>query len=100
MILAVIPMMHAAMARIFLTVLAPPHASDGPPPLFVTIPPGLVVDLLFVVAMIYDWRTRGRVHPAYLIGVPFVVASQLLTPAIGDSAAWMSTARALEGLMG
>lgn len=101
MILAVIPMMHAAMARVFLTLLAPPHAADGPPPpLFVTIPPGLTVDLLLVAAMIYDWRTRGRVHPAYLIGVPFVVASQLLIPAIGDSAAWMTTARALEGLMG
>ena len=101
MILAVIPMMHAAMARVFLTALAPPHAADDPPPpLFVTIPPGLAVDLLLVVAMIYDWRTRGRVHPAYLIGVPFVVASQLLTPAIGASAAWATASRALEGLMG
>ncbi|MGI4879677.1 MAG: hypothetical protein ACRYG4_19550 [Janthinobacterium lividum] len=101
MIMAVIPMMHAAMARVFLTLLAPPHAADGPPPpLFVTVPPGLTVDLLLVAAMIYDWRTRGRVHPAYLVGVPFVVASQLLIPAIGDSAAWMTAARALEGLMG
>lgn len=102
MILTMIPFAQAAAARIFLTVMAPGGGgAPGPaPPLVVTIPPGLTVDLLIAVAMIYDWRTRGRVHPAYLLGLPFLVASQLLTPAIGASSAWMSAAHGIEHLMG
>lgn len=38
--------------------------------MFVSVLPGLTVDLLIVVAMIYDRRTRGRVHPAFLVGLP------------------------------
>jgi len=102
MILAAIPVLQAAMARVFLAVLAPPATSIvGPaPPVFITIPPGLAIDLLVVAAMIYDWRTRRRVHPVYLFGLPFLLISQIAVVPIGASAAWMSAATAIEHLLG
>ena len=67
MLLAGISLLDAAVARWFLTFLAPPGPL-GPPPVPVTIPPALVAYLLLVVAMIFDWRTRGRPHPVYVYG--------------------------------
>jgi hypothetical protein len=91
--------MTPALARVFLTLFAPPGAS-GPPPPFVAIPPSLVADLLIVVAVIYDWRTRGRPHKAYIYGGLALLAEQLLSVPFSETQAWMSTARFLEGLAG
>ena len=99
MILSMLPLMQAATARIFLTFFAPPGAV-GPPPVFVAVPPGLLVCLLGVVAMVHDWRTQGKVHRVYLIGLPIVVAQILLSVPVGASAQWMAIARAVEGLAG
>lgn len=97
MLLAMIPPMQAAMARPFMVLFSPPGAV-GPPPVFVAIPPGLTVDLLIVAAMIHDWRTRGRPHPVYIAGGLLILAQQLLTVPIGQSATWMSVARWVEHL--
>ena len=67
MLLAGISLLDAAVARWFLTFLAPP-GPPGPPPVAVTIPPALVAYLLLVVAIVHDWRTRGRPHPVYVYG--------------------------------
>src|ERR1700694_4202257 len=64
MTLLMIGMMPPAIARVFLTLFAPPGV-EGPPPPFVSVPPALAADLFLVVAMVYDWRTRGRPHPGY-----------------------------------
>ena len=61
--------LQAAVGRWFVLFLAPataPGVAVSPPPVFVTVMPGLVVDLLIVAGMIYDWRTRGRVPPRLL----------------------------------
>ncbi|MCC7268692.1 MAG: hypothetical protein IT546_15325 [Caulobacteraceae bacterium] len=99
MILASVPLAQAATARIFQVAMTPPGAV-GPPPVFVSLPPGLVVDLLIVAAMIYDWRTRGRPHPVYLIGGAVILAVQLLVIPVSGTPAWMSIARGVEGLTG
>lgn len=99
MVLASVPMLQAAMARIFLTLLAPP-GQVGPPPMIVTVAPGAVVDLLLVAAMVYDKRTRGRIHPVYLIGVPLVVLKQLLVIPLSESQAWLELVIRLEALAG
>jgi hypothetical protein len=94
-------LMIPAIARVFLTLLAPPGAArDAPPPAFVSIPPGLVAGLLIVVAVVYDWRTRGRPHKVYVYGGLVVVLANILTVAFASTQLWMSTARFLESLGG
>ena len=69
MLLAGISLLDAAVARWFLTFLAPPGPL-GPPPVPVTIPPAFVAYLLLVVAIVFDWRTRGRPHPGLCLRRP------------------------------
>jgi len=99
MFLIMVGFMHPAIARVMLTLFAPPGA-QGPPPVFVALPPGLVADLLLVVAMIYDWRTRGRPHKVYVYGGLTLLAVQFLMVPISATHTWMSIARFLEGLAG
>lgn len=99
MILASIPLMHAATARVFATLFAPPDAK-GPPPVFVSVPPGLLVDLLVVAAIVHDWRTRGRPHPVYLIGLPLLIANQVLDVPLSGTALWMTVAGWVHALGG
>lgn len=101
MTLLMAAMMTPAIARVFLTFLAPAGAAaGGPPPPFVSMPPSLVADLFIVVAIVHDWRTRGRPHPAYLVGGAILLAQQMLTPLFATTATWMSIARAFESLAG
>ncbi|MDR6625307.1 hypothetical protein [Caulobacter segnis] len=97
MLLAMIPPMQAATARVFMVLFAPP-GMVGPPPVFVSVPPGLAVDLLIVAAMIFDWRTRGRPHPVYWIGGGLLLAQQVLVLPLSQSPAWMAFARWVESL--
>jgi hypothetical protein len=99
MILAMLPLMQAAMARLFATAMTPPGVI-GPPPVFVAVPPGLTIDLLLVAAIVYDWRTRGRPHPVYLIGGAILLAQQILVVPISATPAWRSAARWVESLTG
>jgi hypothetical protein len=91
MLLAGISILDAAVARWFLTFLAPP-GPPGPPPVIVTIPPALVACLLLVVAMVHDWRTRGRPHRVYVIGGIALVAVKILNLPISTTHAWHSIA--------
>ena len=91
MLLAGISLLDAAVARWFLTFLAPP-GPPGPPPVFVTILPALVAYLLLVVAIVHDWRTRGRPHPVYVYGGIALLAVKLLNWPISTTSAWHSLA--------
>ena len=87
MLLAAISILDAAVARWFLTFLAPP-GTVGPPPVAVTIPPALVAYLLIVVALVFDWRVRGRPHAVYVIGGTALVALKVLSLPISASEYW------------
>ena len=91
MLLAGISILDAAVARWFLTFLAPP-GPPGPPPVPVTIAPAVVASLLLVVAMVRDWRTDGRVHPVYIYGTLALLAVKVLNWPISETAAWHSFA--------
>jgi hypothetical protein len=67
---------------------------------FVSVPPGLAVDLLLVAAIVYDWRTRGRPHPVYLIGGALLLANQLLAVPISATPAWTAIATWVQSLAG
>jgi hypothetical protein len=92
-------MMTPAVARVFLTLFAPPGAS-GPPPPFVSIPPSIVGDLCVVAAMIYDWRTRGRPHSAYVYGLILLIVQPIVTVMMANTDTWLNIAASLEKLGG
>jgi hypothetical protein len=48
--------------------------------------------------MLYDWRTRGRVHRVWLVGGALVVASQVAMMAVMGTAWWHSFAQGMAAL--
>ena len=106
-LLLTISMLGAPIARWFLTFLAPPPPPPIPglpvinlPPVSVTIAPALVGDLLLLVAIAYDWRAFGRVHPVYWIGGAILLLLQLTVVPVSESAAWQAIAHAIGHLAG
>ena len=87
MLLAGISILDAAVARWFICLSGAP-GPPGPPPVAVTIAPAYVAYLLLVVAIVFDWRTRGRPHPVYIYGGIALVALKLLNLPISMSAGW------------
>jgi hypothetical protein len=87
MLLAGISILDAAVARWFLTFLAP-AGPPGPPPVEITIIPALVAYLLLVPAIIFDWRSQGRAHPVYIYGGIALLAVKLLNWPISITPAW------------
>ena len=87
MLLAGISILDAAVARWFMTFLAPP-GPPGPPPVAMAIPPAFVAYLLLVVAIVHDWRTRGKPHAVYVIGGLVLIAIKLLNLPISTTHAW------------
>lgn len=90
MLVATASILDAAIARWFLTFLAPPPVPGASPvpPVGVAIPPALLCDLFIVAGIVHDWRTRGRPHPVYLIAGAAVLAEQLLRAPISTTVMW------------
>jgi hypothetical protein len=55
------------------------------------------VDVLVLAAAVHDRLAFGRVHPVYRIGLPALVAGQLLTAAVRWSPWWLALAPRLFG---
>ncbi len=95
MLVATVSLLQAAVGRWFLIFIAPVPLGGGPvspPPVFVTIMPGLLSDLLILAAMVHDRKTMGRVHPVYWIAGGALVALQVLRVPISTTAAWTQVA--------
>jgi hypothetical protein len=97
MLLATIAVLPPAVARLFLAVsvgigpglrpgLSPPRTVES------VLAPSLVADAFILVAVLYDWRHRGRPHPAYLIGGASIVMVQLLRIPISTTQWWYGVA--------
>jgi hypothetical protein len=102
MLLATISLMDAPIARWFLTFFAPPPppGPEQPPPVFVAFPPALVADLLVVAAITYDWKTRGKPHPVWLIGGAALLIEQATRIPISSTPVWQGIAEALARIGG
>ena len=92
-------MMNAPLGRVFMVLLAPPDAK-GPPPVEVTLGPAIVILAFFAAGMIYDWRTRGRPHPTYLVGLSVHVLYSAICLLFARSDTWMAIAKGIESLAG
>jgi hypothetical protein len=97
MLLATVSMLPPAIARLFFAMsvgigpglrpgLGPPRTVEG------VLLPALIADLLIVAGVIYDMRTRGRPHPAYLIGGAIVLAVQVLRVPLSTTPWWYAIA--------
>ena len=62
--------------------------------------PALVADALIVAGVIYDMHTRGRPHPAYLIGGAIVLAVQILRAPLSTTPWWFAISDFLARLSG
>jgi hypothetical protein len=93
MLVATIMTMPPAAGR-FLAVLfrddALPRQIMGAPP--ATLAGGtaasLAADVFLIVAILYDWRTRGRPHPVYLISLAVIVTVQALRLPLTETPLW------------
>jgi hypothetical protein len=88
MLVAAISILDAPIARWFITFLAPPDLPPGPPPVAVDLGPSLVALLILLVAMLLDWRRRGRLHPAYAIGAGAYVLLKIVQVPLSQTQAW------------
>jgi hypothetical protein len=97
MLLATISVIPPAIARMFFAFsvgigpglrpgLGPPRTVES------VMAPSLVADTLILVGLIYDWRTRGRPHPVYLIGGATIVAVQVVRHPISTTHWWYAMA--------
>jgi hypothetical protein len=54
--------------------------------------PALVADALILAGVVYDLRTRGRPHPAYVIGGAILLAVQVLRVPVSSTQWWYAVA--------
>ena len=88
MVLATVGILTAAVARI------PVIDRLGPPAYFAG------VDLFIVALAVWDFRTRGRLHPATLWGGLVLIASQPLRLVVSGTDGWLAFARWATALLG
>ncbi len=78
----------------------PAGMPSPPPPVDSGYPAGIFIDLFLYVPIIYDWRTRGRPHAAYLLGGAAVVLMRVLRPSLSLTPTWHSIATWIYSLAG
>jgi uncharacterized membrane protein YiaA len=61
---------------------------------------GLASDALILIAITYDMKTRGKPHPAYLVGGACVVLVQIATLLVRSTTAWFDFTDWLASLVG
>lgn len=88
MVLATVQLVTAAIAR------WPVVSELGPPAFFGA------TDLFIVALAIWDFRSRGRLHPATLWGGLLTIASQPAQLVVSGTAAWLTFAKWATGLLG
>jgi hypothetical protein len=87
-------LLGAALARVFFTIFVGfgPGMRPGmqsPLPVNATLIPVMLSNLVIVAGMLHDWRTRGKPHPAWIIGLAALVTGELLRTPVASSPAWL-----------
>jgi hypothetical protein len=106
MLVATVGLLQAPVGRVFRLFLAPaavlalPKWAAPQPPVASTIGPAIVCDLIILIGMLHDWRTRRRPHPAYLIGGGITVAVQVLAVPLSATTAWQTIVDRILSLAG
>lgn len=99
MLLATIAVLNAPVARPLL-VWVWPVIPPAQPPVWINVTACWLSYLLILPAMAYDWRTRGRPHGVYLIGLPVLLVVAWVVVPISETVAWHSFAQGFLNLAG
>jgi hypothetical protein len=94
MFVATAPLLGAAFARVFFTIFVGmgPGMRPGlgaPLPVTATLAPVMLTNIVIVAGMVHDWRTRGKPHPAWTIGLIALVVTAVLRTPVSASPAWL-----------
>jgi hypothetical protein len=90
----------APMGRLVVLTLVPPALRGGPPPANAIL---LILVLSYspvIAGMIFDWRTHGKPHPVYIVGLVFGLGTGFLVPVISRTDGWMTVINQIVVLMG
>lgn len=104
-LLATISLLQAAMGRVFFILVTGggPGLRPGlgePPPVISGLVPTLILELLIVAGIVYDWRKRGRPHRVWLIGAAIMTIVVFSRALIGVTAPWLAFADILAHIAG
>jgi hypothetical protein len=100
MLLATISILNAPVARPLLSWVWPLSGPTDVPSVWINVPACWLSYLLIVAAMVYDWRTRGRVHTVYLIALPVLLLLAYIVIPISGTDGWHAFARGYAQLAG
>jgi hypothetical protein len=67
-------------------------AKFPPAPVDATFSFLLIASLVVVAGMVFDWRTRRRMHPAWIIGLAVMLGGGLLRAPLAATPAWLAFA--------
>ena len=108
MLLATVNLLTAPVVRLFAMVLVPDRRGlpnfaavpldDASTALIAATVGAVIVDLLVVVAIVRDWRARGRPHRVYVIGLAVMLGVHIVRPALAQTELWRWFTGALAGL--
>jgi hypothetical protein len=88
-----VSLLGPALARIAGTLAGmTPGQGAVPPPVELSLVPGLATDLLSLGLILWDWRKRGRPHPAYIWSALALLLMHLIRVPFSKSDAWHSAA--------
>jgi hypothetical protein len=101
LLVATVSLLNAAVGRLFILALGLPSPAVAvePPPVFVSIVPGLIADALLIPALLYDRRHLGYVHRTYWLAGAALIASQLLRVPVAATPVWQSVAAGVNALV-
>ena len=106
MMLATFTLLAPVIARLFFFVATGgggPGLRPGlghPLPVAAGLLPGVCVLLLVAAAIVYEWRTRGRPHPVWLIGGAILAAVYIGRAPLSATPGWQAFAEALTHITG
>jgi hypothetical protein len=97
MIIGTVCLIQAAAARVFFLIATGggPGMRPGmlpPPPVSIAAMPAFLLELILVAGMIRDWRVLRRIHPAWIVGVVTITATELVRAPISASSGWLEFA--------
>ncbi len=96
MVLATISLLGAPLARLIVFAAGVKIVPGGtPPPIEVSLVPGLAVTLVALSVLLWDWRSRGLVNPTYAWGLVGLVTLALLRVPLAKTSLWQDIAGGL-----